>query len=31
MEGYEVSRKLEKLGWRASDTAELAFGDVFVP
>ena len=31
MEGYEVSRRLEKLGWRASDTAELAFGDVFVP
>jgi acyl-CoA dehydrogenase len=31
MEGYQVSRKLEKLGWRASDTAELAFGDVFVP
>ena len=31
MEGFEVSRKLEKLGWRASDTAELAFGDVFVP
>jgi acyl-CoA dehydrogenase len=31
MDGFEVSRKLEKLGWRASDTAELAFGDVFVP
>lgn len=31
MEGYVVSRKLEKLGWRASDTAELAFQDVFVP
>jgi acyl-CoA dehydrogenase len=31
MEGYRVSRKLQKLGWRASDTAELAFGDVFVP
>jgi acyl-CoA dehydrogenase len=31
MEGYQVSRKLEKLGWQASDTAELAFGDVFVP
>jgi acyl-CoA dehydrogenase len=31
MEGYTVSRKLEKLGWRASDTAELAFDDVFVP
>ena len=24
-------RKLEKLGWHASDTAELAFADVFVP
>jgi alkylation response protein AidB-like acyl-CoA dehydrogenase len=31
MEGFTVSRKLEKLGWRASDTAELAFQDVFVP
>ncbi len=31
MEGFTVSRKLEKLGWHASDTAELAFGDVFVP
>jgi acyl-CoA dehydrogenase len=31
MEGFEVSKKLEKLGWRASDTGELAFGDVFVP
>jgi acyl-CoA dehydrogenase len=31
MEGFSVSRKLEKLGWRASDTAELAFDDVFVP
>jgi acyl-CoA dehydrogenase len=31
MEGYSVSKKLEKLGWRASDTAELAFDDVFVP
>jgi acyl-CoA dehydrogenase len=31
MEGYQVSRKLEKLGWRASDTGELAFADVFVP
>ncbi len=31
MEGFEVSKKLEKLGWRASDTAELAFSDVFVP
>ncbi|MFN8150532.1 MAG: acyl-CoA dehydrogenase family protein [Solirubrobacterales bacterium] len=31
MPGYEVSRKLEKLGWHASDTGELAFSDVFVP
>ena len=31
MDGFETSRKLEKLGWRASDTAELAFSDVFVP
>jgi acyl-CoA dehydrogenase len=31
MDGFEVSKKLEKLGWRASDTAELAFADVFVP
>jgi acyl-CoA dehydrogenase len=31
MEGYAVSKKLDKLGWRASDTAELAFDDVFVP
>ncbi len=31
MEGYSVSKKLDKLGWRASDTAELAFDDVFVP
>lgn len=31
MEGFTVSRKLEKLGWHASDTAELAFNDVFVP
>jgi acyl-CoA dehydrogenase len=31
MAGYEVARKLEKLGWHASDTAELAFTDVEVP
>ena len=31
MEGFRVSRKLEKLGWHASDTGELAFNDVFVP
>lgn len=29
--GFTVSRKLDKLGWRASDTAELAFEDVRVP
>ncbi|HKF80069.1 MAG TPA: acyl-CoA dehydrogenase family protein [Thermoleophilaceae bacterium] len=31
MEGYEVTGKLEKLGWHASDTGELSFNDVFVP
>jgi acyl-CoA dehydrogenase len=31
MEGFEVSRKLEKLGWHASDTGELSFSDVRVP
>ncbi|MGI8633182.1 MAG: acyl-CoA dehydrogenase family protein [Solirubrobacterales bacterium] len=31
MPGYTVSRKLEKMGWHASDTAELAFDDVEVP
>src|SRR5215211_6031127 len=31
MEGYSVAGKLEKLGWHASDTGELAFDDVFVP
>ena len=31
MDGFSVSRKLEKLGWHASDTGELAFNDVFVP
>jgi acyl-CoA dehydrogenase len=29
--GYSVGRKLEKLGWRASDTAELVFQDCRVP
>jgi len=29
--GYVVSSKLKKMGWRASDTAELAFNDVKVP
>ncbi len=31
MEGYEVTAKLEKMGWHSSDTAELAFNDVAVP
>ena len=31
MEGFSVAKKLDKMGWRASDTAELAFSDVFVP
>src|SRR5688500_18988094 len=31
MEGFVVTGKLEKLGWHASDTGELAFADVFVP
>lgn len=29
--GFEVSRKLEKMGWRSSDTAELSFADARVP
>ncbi|MGA8746150.1 MAG: acyl-CoA dehydrogenase family protein [Solirubrobacterales bacterium] len=31
MPGYEVTRKLEKMGWHSSDTAELSFTDVEVP
>ncbi|HSJ17358.1 MAG TPA: acyl-CoA dehydrogenase family protein [Solirubrobacterales bacterium] len=31
MPGYEVTGKLEKLGWHASDTGELSFTDVEVP
>jgi acyl-CoA dehydrogenase len=31
MPGYEVSGKLEKMGWHASDTGELSFTDVEVP
>ena len=31
MDGFEISEKLEKMGWHASDTAELSFADVFVP
>ncbi len=30
-QGFHVSKKLEKLGWRASDTAELTFEDCRVP
>jgi len=29
--GFRVNRKLDKLGWRSSDTAELSFEDVRVP
>ncbi len=29
--GFTVSKKLQKLGWRASDTAELLFEDCRVP
>jgi acyl-CoA dehydrogenase len=29
--GFEVSRRLDKMGWRCSDTAELSFTDVRVP
>jgi acyl-CoA dehydrogenase len=31
MPGYEVTRKLEKMGWHSSDTGELAFTEVEVP
>jgi acyl-CoA dehydrogenase len=31
MPGYEVSSKLEKLGWHASDTGEISLNDVEVP
>jgi len=30
-EGFKVGRALDKMGWRSSDTAELAFEDCFVP
>lgn len=30
-EGFGVSRALEKMGWRASDTALLSFDDCWVP
>ncbi|MEU3471138.1 acyl-CoA dehydrogenase family protein [Rhodococcus sp. NPDC006774] len=29
--GFEVTSKLDKMGWRASDTAELSFVDARVP
>src|ERR1700709_2441819 len=29
--GFEVTRKLAKMGWRSSDTAELSYTDVRVP
>jgi len=29
--GYEISKPMQKLGWRASDTRELSFRDVEVP
>ncbi|MET0900687.1 MAG: acyl-CoA dehydrogenase family protein [Mycobacterium sp.] len=29
--GFEVTRKLDKMGWRSSDTAELSYTDVRVP
>lgn len=29
--GFDVSRKLEKMGWRSSDTAELSYVDARVP
>src|SRR5665811_1602068 len=31
MPGYEVARKLEKMGWHSSDTGELSFTDIEVP
>ena len=30
-EGFSVAQKLDKHGWRCSDTAELVLDDVFVP
>ena len=29
--GFEVSRRLDKMGWRSSDTAELSYTDARVP
>ncbi len=31
MPGFTVSKRLDKMGWRCSDTAELSFDDVRVP
>ena len=31
MEGFVASKKIDKVGWWASDTAELSFSDVKVP
>ncbi len=31
MDGFTVSRSLDKMGWRSSDTAELVFADCWVP
>ncbi len=31
MKGYSVGRKLDKMGWRSSDTAELVFDECRVP
>jgi short-chain 2-methylacyl-CoA dehydrogenase len=30
-QGYEISKPMKKLGWRASDTRELSFEDAAVP
>lgn len=29
--GFQVTRRLDKMGWHCSDTAELGYTDVFVP
>lgn len=29
--GFQVARRLSKIGWHSSDTAELVFTDLFVP
>ncbi len=30
-EGFSASRKLDKMGWRSSNTAELSFDDAWIP